>query len=311
VYDTAGGTPISNLIAEARAGGAQFVVGPLTRDEVVTAAELAGDRPPMLALNFLPPDKIAPERFYQFALSPEDEARAVARKVVADGRRRGVVLAPEGDWGTRVAAAFADEIKLAGGQVIGQASFNAGANDFGGSIMQVMRISDSKARHRRLEGLVGQKLEFSPRRRPDIQFIFAPAQVGTARLLRPQLKFHLAGDIATYTVADAYEPGPANSELDGLVFPDMPWMLGTGSLTQQVRVALNAAYGEAGGRRGRLFAFGYDAYSIFSTLQQSATLDHPGLTGKLSFDGNRHVKRELDWAQIRGAAARVIGSDTP
>ncbi len=310
VYDTGAGTPTAALIAEARTAGARFIVGPLTREEVVAAAELVGERPPILALNFLPADKIAPEQFYQYALSPEDEARAVARKLVAEGRRRGVVLTPEGDWGTRVAAAFADEIKLAGGQVIGQASFNAAANDYGGSIMQVMRISDSKARHRRIEGIVGQKLEFEPRRRPDIQYIFAPAQATTARLLRPQLKFHLAGDIPTYTVADAYEPGPANAELDGVVFPDMPWMLGTGSLSQQVRGALTGAYGESGGRRGRLFAFGYDAYSIYSTLQQNATLDQPGLTGKLTLDEARHVKRELDWAQIRGAAARVISAST-
>ena len=47
--------------------------------------------PPILALNFLPADRPAPEGFYQFALSPEDEARQVARRMVAEGRtpRRG------------------------------------------------------------------------------------------------------------------------------------------------------------------------------------------------------------------------------
>ena len=33
----------------------------------------------------------------------------------ATGRRRGVVLTPEGDWGTRVAAAFDEELRAAGG----------------------------------------------------------------------------------------------------------------------------------------------------------------------------------------------------
>jgi outer membrane PBP1 activator LpoA protein len=311
VYDTSS-TPIANVIAEAQAAGAEFIVGPLTREEVVAVADLVGERPPILALNFLPAEKPAPDRFYQFALSPEDEARAVARRLVADGRRRGVVLAPGNDWGSRVATAFGDELRAAGGQVIGQSSFDAGANDFGASIMQVMRTSDSRARYKRIEGIVGQKLEFEPRRRPDIQFIFAPAQAATARLLRPQLKFHLAGEIPTYTLADAYEPGPANAEMDGLLFPDMPWMLGTGSVTQQVRGALSAAYGESGGRRGRLFAFGYDAYSIFANLAQAGTLDQLGLTGRLTLDAERRVKRELDWAQIRGSAARVLdggGSD--
>src|SRR5690242_20916160 len=48
-----------------------------------------------------------------------------------------------------------------------------------------------------------------------IQFIFAPSQPAAARLLRPQLRFHLAGDIPTYTLGDAYEPHPtANQEID-------------------------------------------------------------------------------------------------
>ncbi len=308
VYDTAAGVSVADIIALAQNAGAEFIVGPLTREEVVAAADLAGTRAPILSLNFLPSDRPAPERFYQFALSPEEDARAVARYLVENGRRRGVVLTPGGDWGDRVGAAFAEELRAAGGLVIGQADFNAGANDFGASIMQVMRIADSRARHKRIEGIVGQKLEFDPRRRPDIQFIFAPSQAATARLLRPQLKFHLAGDIPTYTLADAYEPGPANAESDGLVFPDMPWMLGTGSLTSQVRGSLQTAFGEGGPRRGRLFAFGYDAYRIYASLQQSATLDMPGLTGRLTLDTERRVKRQLEWAQMRGSGARLLTS---
>jgi hypothetical protein len=308
VYDTAAGTSIADLTAQAQSAGAQFIVGPLTREDVVAAADLVGARPPLLSLNFLPPEKPAPERFYQFALSPEEDARSVARHLIENGRRRGVVLTPGGDWGDRVGAAFADELRAAGGLVIGQADFNPGANDFGNSITQVMRIADSRARHKRIEGIVGQKLEFEPRRRPDIQFIFAPSQAATARLLRPQLKFYLAGDIPTYTLADAYEPGPANAEADGLVFPDMPWMLGTGALTSQVRGAMQTAYGDTGSRRGRLFAFGYDAYRIYSALQQGPNVDLPGLTGQLTLDADRRIKRDLEWAQMRGSGARLLST---
>ena len=62
--------------------GAEFIVGPLTREEVVAASEILSTRPPVLALNFLPAEQPAPQRFFQFALSPEDDARAVARFVV-------------------------------------------------------------------------------------------------------------------------------------------------------------------------------------------------------------------------------------
>jgi outer membrane PBP1 activator LpoA protein len=302
VYDTATAS-IAETVANATAAGAEFIIGPLTREEVLAAADLLTTHAPILALNFLPGDRPAPERFFQFALSPEDDARAVARYIGASGRRRGVVLTPEGDWGTRVAAAFDEELRTAGGYVLGQASFSTADKDFGASIMQVLRTDDSHARQQRIQSAIGQKLEFEPRRRPDIQFIFAPGQPAAARLLRPQLRYHLAGDIPTYTLGDAYEPHPtANQEIDGVMFPDMPWMLGDEGLSAEVRVAAASALGDSAARRGRLFAFGYDALRIATALQRGGTINPQGLTGTLSIDAQGRVRRELKWVRIKGGA---------
>jgi outer membrane PBP1 activator LpoA protein len=310
VYDTAV-TSIADSIAAASAAGAEFIVGPLTREEVIASSELISQRPPILALNFLPPDRPAPQRFYQFALSPEDDARAVARYIGATGKRRGVVIAPEGDWGTRVAAAFDEELRAAGGYVLGQSSFNAAERDYRASIMQALRTDDSTARHSRIQASIGQKLEFEPRRRPDIQFIFAPSQPGTARLLRPQLRFHLAGDIPTYTLGDAYDPHPtANQEIDGVMFPDMPWMLGNGELSADVREAARA-FDEPAARRGRLFAFGFDAFRIALSVQRGGPINPQGLTGTLSIDAQGRVRRELEWVRIKsGAPVPLERADT-
>jgi outer membrane PBP1 activator LpoA protein len=307
VYDTAVGS-IAETLADATAAGAEFIVGPLTREEVVASADLLTTRPPVLALNFLPADRPTPERFFQFALSPEDDARTVARYIGASGRRRGVVLVPEGDWGTRVAAAFDEELRSDGGYLLGQASFGGNSRaDFSDSIMQVLRTDDSRARHSRIQAAIGQKLEFEPRRRPDIQFIFAPSQPGTARLLRPQLRFHLAGDIPTYTLGDAYEPHPtANQEIDGIMFPDMPWMLSNDGLSGEVREAARQAFGDPAARRGRLFAFGYDAFRIATSLQRGASINPQGLTGTLSIDAQGRVRRELDWVRIKDGVPTAL-----
>jgi outer membrane PBP1 activator LpoA protein len=309
VYDTAT-TSIADAISAASAAGAEFIVGPLTREEVVAASELISQRPPILALNFLPPDKPMPERYYQFALSPEDDARAVARYIGASGKRRGVVITPEGDWGARVAAAFEEELRGAGGYVLGQASYNAAERDYRGSIMQVLRTDDSTARQSRLQAAIGQKLEFEPRRRPDIQFIFAPSQPGAARLLRPQLRFHLAGDIPEYTLGDAYDPHPtANQEIEGVMFPDMPWMLNDDGLAGEVREAARA-FTDPSSRRGRLFAFGYDAFRIATSLQRGQPINPQGLTGTLSIDAQGRVRRELEWVRIKsGAPVPLDGAD--
>src|SRR5258707_4943999 len=109
IYDVAAesvGSAYTSAISE----GAGFVVGPLTKEDVAAVAPLSDGRTPVLALNFLGESVSTPRNFYQFALLPEDEARIVARRAVADGRLHGVAIVPGGEWGNRVAAAFADEL---------------------------------------------------------------------------------------------------------------------------------------------------------------------------------------------------------
>ena len=300
VYDT-GEMSAAEAIGRAVDEGAELIVGPLTRDEVTAAADLAYTRPPILALNFLPPDRPAPAAFYQFALSPEEEARQVARRMLTDGRRRGIALVPAGDWGTRVLNAFEQELTAGGGFLLANVAVDTTRTDYADEITQVLRISDSHSRHRRLESALGMKLEFEPRRRGDIEFIFAASPANIARLLRPQLRFHYAGDIPTYATSDAYEPDPiANEDMQGLMFPDMPWMLG-GEPADSVRAAAREAWPVGGPRRNRLFAFGYDAYRLATTLRNGATKSAPldGLTGRLTVDAEHRVQRELAWAQMQ------------
>jgi outer membrane PBP1 activator LpoA protein len=311
IYDTAS-TSISEAIAHATQEGAEFIVGPLTREEVIAAAELATPHAPILALNFLPPDRTPPRAFYQFALSPEDEARQAARRVLADGHKRGIALIPEGEWGTRVLAAFKDELLQGGGTLIDTSSYDPAHPDYAAAVMQILRINDSNARFKRLESTLGTKLQaqFQPRRRADIAFIFVPSQqVAAARQLRPQLRFYFASDVPTYATSDAYEPDPnANQDMDGLMFPDMPWMLG-GGLAESVRAAAREAWPSGGPRRNRLYAFGFDAYRLAAALRNAPAdgqLSVEGLTGRLTLDAEHRVHRELDWAQLKDGQPRVL-----
>src|SRR5262249_43849001 len=145
VYDTAL-ISAAEAITRAREEGAEFIVGPLTRDEVTAAADLGDARPPMLALNFLPQDRPGPSGFYQFALSPEDEARAVAKRILEDGRRRGVAVVPEGDWGARVLAAFRQELEAGGGVLLADVALDSTRTDWAPEITQVLRINESRSR---------------------------------------------------------------------------------------------------------------------------------------------------------------------
>jgi outer membrane PBP1 activator LpoA protein len=307
VYDT-GETGVAEVVEKASQEGADIIVGPLTRDEVVSAAGLVNRRPPILALNFLPTSQPAPNGFYQFALSPEDEARLAARRILADGHRNGIAIVPSGDWGTRVLTAFKQELEAGGGGLYAVTALDSSATDYSDSITTVLHISESSNRHRRLESILGTKLQFEPRRRGDLEFIFAPAQANIERLLRPQLRFHFAGNVPTYATSDAFDPDPHNNQdLEGLMFPDMPWMLGS-DLADAVRNALQTAYPNGGGpRRNRLFAFGFDAYRVAAALQNGGTnIQVEGLTGRLTLDPDHRIHRELNWAQIHNGEVKIL-----
>jgi uncharacterized protein len=269
--------------------GASFVVGPLTKEDVAAVAPLAAGRAPILALNFLNENSATLRNVYQFALLPEDEARAVARRVVADGKLKGVALVPAGEWGSRVIAAFLDELHRLGGTLLDSAYYDAQQADFSDAIHQVLQIKDVK--------------DEPSTHRDDAAFIFVAGSSGAARLIRPQLKFHYAGDVPMYSTSDSFEPDPsANEDLEGMIFPDMPWMISTDPVTNQIRDDVRAAWPAREARRGRLYAFGFDAYRLVPALRANTigNVSIPGMTGRLHLDEGNRIRRELDWAEIKG-----------
>jgi outer membrane PBP1 activator LpoA protein len=271
--------------------GAGFIVGPLTKEDVAALAPLSNGRVAVLALNFLSDAVAAPRNFYQFALLPEDEARIVARRLSADGKLNGVVILPDGEWGTRVGTAFADELSHLGGTVLDSGRYESSRADFSDLIKRVLQVHEVKGE--------------PATHRSDAQFVFvASSTPATARLLVSQLKFHYAGDVPVYSTSDSFEPDPAaNSDLDGMSFPDMPWMVSSDPVTGQIRDAVRNAWPTRTARRDRLYAFGYDAYRLVPELKANAltgTQELTGVTGKLRLDEHNRVRRDLAWAYVKG-----------
>ncbi|HEY3655880.1 MAG TPA: penicillin-binding protein activator [Steroidobacteraceae bacterium] len=288
IYDVAAES-VAAAYQAAVQDGAGFVVGPLTKEDVAAIAPLSAGRTPVLALNFLSDSITAPHTFYQFALLPEDEARIVARRLVADGKLKGVAILPAGEWGTRVGAAFADELTQLGGSVLDSGRYDTGRADFSDVIKQTLQIHAVKGEPTTHRG--------------DAAFVFVAGTPSTERLLVSQLKFHYAGDVPAYSTSDSFEPDPsANSDLDGLFFPDMPWMVSADPVTGRIRDAVRDAWPARAARRDRLYAFGFDAYRLVPALRSnslSGSNQIAGVTGKLRLDDHNRIRRELDWAQMK------------
>ena len=302
VYDVNAEGGASAAYSAAVADGAEFVIGPLLRNSVV---ELANDilvPVPVLTLNYLPDDTLAPPGLYQFALAPEDEARAAAERALNDGYTRAVALVPNNDWGRRVLSSFASEFEVGGGTLLDYRSYTPANPDFSNTIEDLMALSGSVLRYQRLRANLRAPLQFDPRRRQDSEFIFLAADAPAGRLLKSQLKFHYSGDLPVYSTASIYAlDGRSNADLNGIMFADTPWIIAPHNWLNHLP-PLYRDYWPEERQLGRLHAMGYDAYQLIAALfttQAGSMPEIDGATGRLFLDEDGRVRRRLVWAQFQ------------
>lgn len=300
LYDTHA-MPVATALNAAIADGATFVVGPLTREEVQAAAEARPSNVPLLLLNTL--SGSGGGATWQYALSPEDEARQIARRLGGSGNGDVVVLAPEGEWGQRVAAAFADELQQAGGRIAAEGFYALARNNIESTLVAALGINESRARRDRVQAAIGASVQAEVRPSPHIDAIFvAGYQPLAMRQIRPYLRQNNADHLPTFMTSDGVDPErAANRDLEGMRLVEMPWQLDTAGTAGDLRLTTEHAWRPLGDvRQSRLFAFGYDAAMITAALRRGVVawpLD--GVTGRLSLAADGRIERQLDWARIR------------
>ena len=313
VYDTTG----SVALAYQRAidEGADFVVGPLAKGEVAALAEYATGSVTILALNNLPADVPAPANFFQFGLTPEDEASQAAERALLDGYQSGIALVPNSDWGMRLLRSFSDSLQSRGGALLAYRLYETSVADFSSPIRELLLLDESRQRHAVLQSVLEAEIVFQPRRRQDAQFVFLATNASTARLIRPQLRFHFARDLPVYATSAAYEPDKsANHDLNGIMFADMPWALAPDATAQQIRETLERYWPRRTRSLTRLYALGFDAYRLVPLLHNQADpLRQPvqGATGILTTDPQRRLHRSLVWAQFAQGVPVLLPSVLP
>jgi outer membrane PBP1 activator LpoA protein len=296
--------------------GARFVIGPLRKEAVQALLQQQQLTVPVLTLNQVDTDGNVNPSVYQFGLAPEDEAREVARRAWQDGQRRAIALIPQGDWGARVYAAFADEWNKLGGSVLDYQAYDPGEADHSRVISATLNLDASKARQAGLVRLLGRQLEFEPRRRQDVDFIFLLATPEQARLIRPQLSFFRAQHVPVYSTSHVYAGQPdqsRDSDLNGLLFCDMPWTLEAGSGWQELKQGITEHWPDNAVSNGPFYALGIDAYRITPYLgrfEGSLFGSYHGVTGNLTLDARQEVHRTLVWAQFRNGLPYVLDAGT-
>lgn len=318
IYDE-GNSPenIDFAYAQAISDGAEFVVGPLNKEAVNQLAHHDELPVPVLALNFSEQQNSEqtenlPDNLFQISLSPEQEARQVAERAWLDGHSRAAIITPATSWGTRVAKAFTERWLQFDGRVVEKQTYDAKKSDYSLPIRRLLNVDDSENRKRDLKRTIGNKVEFIPRRRQDIDFIFMAASSRQARLIKPQLRFHHAPNLPVYATSHSYGgtiDKDMDRDMDGVLFSDMPWTLTIHNADNNLKSGLHKNWPERVKRYTRLYALGVDAYHIISqlnTLRRNRAEYFKGETGDLSLDISNRLQRRLVWARFERGIPKVL-----
>jgi outer membrane PBP1 activator LpoA protein len=283
-YDTAAG--VAAAYDRAKAAGADFIVGPLGRDEVGRLFGQGTLEVPVLALNrgsVAPPPGSA-----SFSLAPEDDGIAAAEYLVAHQAMRTLVLADGDDGMRRAIAAFREQYRQRGGTVVAELPVAPVPVGMGGALAAAARTEGG------------------------VDAVFLAVRASQAVALSPQLlSAGLAGKlrVATSQLGAASAADAGGHALDGIAFPSDAWTLrNVPGLPPAAEAASLLA--SARGPAQRLFAFGYDAWLLVAYLDHLATDPNasvPGATGRLRLDGFGNIVRTPAWSTWSGESTLPLG----
>lgn len=313
VYDTSNGN-VTLLYQQAVSEGADFVVGPLTKNNIATLANSQRLAVPTLALNTIPLNKRVPN-LYQFGLSPMSEAIQTAQKMWGDKKRRIAIIASEGGSAERIASTFQQAWLAEGGTITANVKFsNSGL--LANQVRELLNVDATDQEAKNLQRILQEKVRTTPRHRHDIDAIFVVANPDDARQIKPLLNYYFAGNIPVYATSQIY-PGFVNAnrdrDLNGVIFCDIPWVLTPDNMQpsslSSVRQRILSIWPDSFKRYPKLYAFGVDAYNVIPTLTQLAS--KPGMgaraaTGILYLNTSQELDRKLVWSQIIDGVPRAI-----
>ena len=267
---------------KAVAAGADFIVGPLGRDEVDALFQRSELQVPLLALNRgkdAPPPGSA-----GFSLAPEDDGIMAAEYLLGRERRNVLVIASNDDTGRRAGNAFKERFSQRGGKVAATINVGEAPGDIGAQLRQA----------------------------GSVDAVLLAVKGNQARALAPQLALaglSAASRVGTSQLIAGTGKSEEDTALDGIAFPSEAWTA-RGVAGLPAASSLAGTLPTARGGAARLFAFGYDAWKISAYLEKLVNGTGGGLngaTGTLHLDGFGNVLRTPAWSTFSGGRPVAIG----
>ena len=279
IYPTDGTPDVAMLVyRNALQDGAQFVVGPLVRDEVSALIASKLISVPTLVLNQPEDTMKLPEKLLAYGLAVENEARQAAQSARRAGMQSAIVLAAESPMAKRMAKAFTDKWLAEDGTAPRQ--FQLPADD---------KLADLKAE------IAAQPADM----------IFLAAGLVDALRVRP----YLDPATPTFGISHLYDGDATdaqNQALTAVHFIDMPWLLDPDNREFAPYRASAAEFGK--GWPQRWFALGVDVYRLLPFLAEKQVPGKhllQGLSGNIGIGESGRFTRDLALGQFRSGGVAL------
>lgn len=135
-YDTAGTGGTAAAANRALEDGSQLFLGPLLSENVREIAPMArGAGVPIV--SFSNDTSIAGEGTYVMGFTPAQSIQRVTSYAYQEGSRRFAALVPEGLYGQRASAAYADAVRQAGGTLVATRSYERSSRSLQRAVTQL------------------------------------------------------------------------------------------------------------------------------------------------------------------------------
>ena len=306
---------IEQLYRQAVNAGAEIFIGPLDKSRVLELANVANEIP-ILALNNV--ENLADYRtgrqpIYQFSLAVESEIEQIVEEMDRQKVYRVLAVSDNSDFGARAINALAthfqnnDETDAITKELV-DVVYLKNTRDYKAQLGQLLLTDESVSRAKNISRIIESPIDFTPRRRQDVDAIFISLNATESRQVMPLLGFYLASNLKVFSTSSIYG-GIVNEKLDndlnGIQFVTMPWLLDSKDLIY-LKLTRNKTVDM---QQMVFYALGVDAYHLsqrIGQLQQSTNVYYHGAVGTISIQPDYTLKKVQSWAKFKKGKPVVI-----
>lgn len=264
--------------------GAQMIIGPIGKDEVAAIHDIAGTIP-VLVLNRL--ETPSNRHVLNFSLSPEREGELIAERLLGKGLLQTAVFSQSSDSNSRILTAFEKRYQSGGGSVLLKAP---------------APVFDKNAEGAAINPVLPETVR-------EAKAVLLLMNGDAAKPTRAALALNGAAGIPVFAGTDITDSSDAktNTQLDGIEFLQMPWLVNRGN-SLNISAAQLLKLPSARGPGTKLNAFGADAWLIATRLPAwlaSPNREIGGATGNLHLEPDGRIERTLPWSVFRAGVPQA------